>query len=144
MYTAGQILKRKGSEVLTIGPEQTVHDAIKLMAERTVGALVVTEGDKPVGIFSERDYLRRVILQGRASPTTEVRQIMTSPVISASPDWAVEQCMVTMTERRIRHLPVTEDGRLVGIISIGDVVKSVIEDKNFVIDQLKTYMQVEV
>ena len=144
MYTAGQILKRKGSEVLTIGPEQTVHDAIKVMAERTVGALVVTEGDKPVGILSERDYLRKVILQGRASPTTEVRQIMTSPVISASPDWAVEQCMVTMTERRIRHLPVTEDGRLVGIISIGDVVKSVIEDKNFVIDQLKTYMQVEV
>lgn len=143
MFSVSQILKKKGSEVLTIKPDETVHDAIKLMAERTVGALVVVEGDKPIGVLSERDYLRKVILQGRASPTTVVRDIMSHPVIAAEPNWAVEQCMITMTDRRIRHLPVVEKDKLVGIISIGDVVKSVIEDKNYVIDQLKNYMQVE-
>ncbi len=143
MYSVGQILGRKGVEVLTIGPEETVHQAIKVMAEKGIGALVVVKEGEPVGIISERDYMRKVILHGRASQTTKVREIMSSPLISATTQWAVEQCMVAMTDHHIRHLPVIESDKLVGIISIGDVVKSVIEDKNFIIDQLKNYMQVE-
>jgi len=134
------ILGVKNKEVWTTGPEDTVYDSISLMADKRVGALVVTEGTKVLGIITERDYTHKVILQGKASKNTPVRDIMTDRVIYVQPDQKIEECMALMTEKKIRHLPVLEEGKLVGVISIGDVVKALISEKQFVIDQLTKYI----
>jgi CBS domain-containing protein len=140
MTTIRQILARK-PEVYSIAPEATVLDALRLLGEKDVGALLVMKGQSLVGIFSERDYARRVALHGRASRDTAVREVMTSEVFTIAPDAATGECMVHMTDRRIRHLPVLEGGRVVGVISIGDVVRAVIEDMRFTIRQLEGYIR---
>ena len=140
MTTVQEILNSKGDQVYTISPQATVFDALKLMGEREVGALVVTEGNRLVGIISERDYARKVILRGRTSRDTLVCEIMTANVVTAHPYQSVEECMALMTERRIRHLPVLTGRRLAGMISIGDLVKSIIAEQQFVIEQLETYI----
>ena len=138
--TIRQLLDKKGREVYTIEPEESVFEAIRRMAERGIGALVVVEDGKPVGIITERDYARKVILKGRSSRETPVRAIMTEEVIYILPDQTIEDAMAIMTEKKIRHLPVIEDGRLAGLISIGDVVKAIIENQQFMIDQLTNYI----
>lgn len=135
-----QILESKGRDVWTIGPDDTVLQAIEQMHARDIGALVVMENGRPIGIFSERQYTRNVFLKGRASPTTAVRDVMRSDVPYVRPDSSVEEGMAIMTDRRIRHLPVMEGDRLVGLVSIGDLVKSAIEHSEFVIDQLVHYI----
>ena len=138
--TIRQLLAHKGSRVETIRPERTVFEALEKMAQANIGALVVTEEDELVGILSERDYARKVILQGRASRDTPVREIMSSPVITIDPAASVEDCMEIMTERKLRHLPVVEEGLMVGIVSIGDVVKTLISEKDYMIEQLQNYI----
>jgi len=140
MNTVAGILKRKGGQVYTVAPDDTVFKALEAMAQHGIGALIVTDGDKLVGIMSERDYARKVIIQGKSSRDTPVREIMTSEVISASPARTVDECMAMMTEGRIRHLPVMEGDKLVGLISIGDLVKELIEDQKFTIRQLENYI----
>jgi CBS domain-containing protein len=140
MKTVRDILNVKGTDVWRVGPEATVFDALQLMAEKEVGALVVTENDRVVGIISEREYARKVILQGRSSPTTLVKEIMITPVVHTYLEQPIEECMALMTEKRTRHLPVIEEGKLVGIISIGDLVKSIIADQKFIIEQLERYI----
>ena len=140
MTTVKQLLAEKGPTVWTVGPDQTVLDAIRLLAEKDVGALVVVEGEEPVGVFSERDYVRKVYLRGKTSPTTLVREVMSAPIVAVGPEATVEQCMATMTNRRIRHLPVTENGRLVGIVSIGDLVNAIIREQHQLIEQLENYI----
>lgn len=140
MNTVKEVLESKGSEVWTIAPDALVIDALKLMAEKEIGALAVMEEAKLVGIVSERDYARKVILKGRASHDTRVRDIMATRVICTQPDQTVEECMALMTDKRVRHLPVMSDGNLVGIVSVGDMVKSIIADQRFVIDQLIRYI----
>ena len=141
METVNQLLRRKGGQVWTIRIDETVLDAINAMAEKDIGALVVIENGKPVGMFTERHYARNVFLKGRHSPTTSIRDVMSAPVVCASPGQTVDQCMAVMTEKRIRHLPVMEKGKLTGMVSIGDLVKSKIEKQEFVIDQLVHYIQ---
>jgi CBS domain-containing protein len=140
MKTVRDILNVKGLDVWRIGPDATVFDALQLMAEKEIGALVVMEEDRVVGIVTERDYARKVILQGRSSPTTLVKEIMITPVVHTYPGQPIEECMAVMTEKRTRHLPVIEEGRLIGIISIGDLVKSIIADQKFIIEQLERYI----
>jgi CBS domain-containing protein len=140
MDTVRDLLERKGRAVHSVGPEDPVLEAIRLMAELHVGALLVMENDRLAGIVSERDYARKVILLGRSSNETPVWQIMSSPVVTVAPAETVDKCMRIMTERRIRHLAVTEDGRVVGVISIGDLVKSVIEEQQRTIEQLEAYI----
>ena len=140
MATVQQLLDQKGHEVLTIGPDHTVFDAIKLMADRNVGSLVVTEDGKLVGLVTERHYARNVILRGRSSPETPVRDIMSTRCVCARPEQTVEESMAVMTDKAIRHLPVLDNNQLVGIISIGDLVKSVISDQKFTIEQLEHYI----
>lgn len=140
MKTVRDVLKVKGSEVWRISPEATVLEALQRMAEKEVGALVVVDGAAVVGVISERDYARKVILHGRSSPATLVREIMTSPVVFTHPNQPIEECMAIMTERRIRHLPVLEEGKLVGIVSIGDLVKTIIAEQKFTIEQLERYI----
>jgi CBS domain-containing protein len=134
------LLAFKGKDIWSIGPDDPVLKAIQVMADRHIGALPVLRGDELVGIVSERDYARKVILLGRSSSETQVEQIMSSPVITVSPDEAVHRCMEIMTEQRVRHLPVVEKGKLVGIISIGDLVKAVIEEQQQTITQLERYI----
>ncbi len=141
MKTVQQLLQAKGSETWCIAPDATVFDAIKLMSEKEIGALVVTSNDAMIGILSERDYARKVLLKGRSSRRTPVRDIMSPDVIYAEPDQNVEHCMNVMTEKRIRHLPVLENGRLVGIVSIGDLVKSIISEQQETIEQLESYIR---
>ena len=140
MTTVKQILDTKGYAVWSIHPQESVFTAIQQMAEKEVGALVVLEDDALVGIISERDYARKVILKGRASHETAVRDIMTPHVICASLDQSIEECMNIVTERRIRHLPVLEGGQVVGMISIGDLVKTIIAEQQFMIEQLAHYI----
>ena len=140
MKTVKQLLDSKGYQVWTISPDASVLDAIKLMAEKGVGALVVVDGDRVVGIVTERDYARKVILQGRSSRETPVSAIMTTRVVCTHLTNTAEECMAIMTDKRIRHLPVMEDNQLVGIISIGDLVKSIIEHQQFMIEQLESYI----
>lgn len=140
MKTVRDILKVKGRDVWSIEPGATVYDAMKLMAEKEIGSLMVMEGAKLVGLISERDYARKVILQGRSSRTTQVKEIMTSRVVYARLDQNIEECMAVMTEKRVRHLPVMEEERLVGVISIGDLVKSIIAEQKFIIEQLERYI----
>jgi CBS domain-containing protein len=141
MTTVAGILKSKRDPaVYTIAPTTTVFDALKLMAEKEIGALLVMEGDKVVGIFTERDYARKLVLMSRTSKETLVREVMTSPVMYVRPDQTSEECMALMTENRLRHLPVMDDGRLVGLISIGDLVKDIISEQQFIIEQLEHYI----
>jgi CBS domain-containing protein len=144
MKTVKHILEAKGAEVHTIGPNDSVLDALEMMAEKEVGALVVTEGEgRIVGLLSERDYARKVVLLGRVSKETPTRDIMTAEVVCVSPEQSVDTCMGLMTQRRFRHLPVVVDERLAGIISIGDVVKAIIEDQQFAINELQHYIMGE-
>ena len=131
---------RGKSEVYAVEPDDTVYEALRLMAERNIGALLVLSGKRIEGIFSESDYARKVILLGKTSRETCVREIMTTAVISVEPDWTADQCMALMTDKRIRHLPVTEQGRLIGVISIGDVVRAVVDEQRFTIDSLQRYI----
>ncbi len=141
MTTVRQILQVKGTDVWTVTPDTTTFAAIKLLADMNIGALLVMEGDEVVGIFSERDYARKVALHQRVSKTTLIKEIMTPDVISIRPDQTVEKCMRLMTDKHIRHLPViNEEGNLEGIISIGDVVKSVISEQQMIIDHLQDYI----
>ena len=139
MTTIRQILSRK-AEVFSVGPDATVFDALRLMEEKNIGALLVMKDERLVGIFSERDYARRMVLHGRASKDTPVRDVMTADVFVIAPDVTSGECMVHMTDRHVRHLPVVEGGRVVGVISIGDVVRAVIEDLRFTINQLESYI----
>jgi CBS domain-containing protein len=138
--TVKEILQAKAQKLLSIAPDASVLDALRLMAEKEVGALVVLEGERLAGIFSERDYARKVILQGKSSKDTAVREIMTHKVVCVQPEQSIEDCMALMTDKRIRHLPVLEDQMVVGVISIGDVVKEVISEQRFVIEQLEHYI----
>ena len=140
MKTLKQLLEAKGGNVYSITPDARVFDALKLMADKSVGALIVMEGDRIAGIISERDYARKVILHGKSSHDLKVRDIMTSKVISVHPGQTVEECMALMTEKRIRHLPVTEGERLIGVLSIGDLVKEVIAEQQQTIQQLESYI----
>ena len=140
MIPVQQILQEKGGKVWTIEPQLSVFDALRLMAEKEIGALVVVEAGKIVGIFSERDYARKVILEGRSSKDTPVRKIMTERVITVDPNTTVEVCMGLMTDRHIRHLPVMEDNRLIGVISIGDVVKAIVSEQKSLIEHLENYI----
>jgi CBS domain-containing protein len=139
--TVTELLKSKPeATVYTISPSATVYDALKLMADKSVGALLVIEGDKVVGIITERDYARKVILMSRSSRETPVRDIMTPDVMYVRPDHTNEDCMVLMTENRLRHLPVMNGDKLVGLISIGDLVKDIISEQKFIIEQLEHYI----
>ena len=140
MKTLMQLLQAKGREVYSIGPDARVFDALKLMAEKNVGALVVTEDEKPVGVISERDYARKVILHSKSSHDIPVREIMTAKVITVHLRQTVEECMALMTEKRIRHLPVTDGEQLIGVLSIGDLVKEVIAEQEQTIKQLESYI----
>ena len=140
MITVRHLLDRKGRAVYAIGPEDPVLEAIQMMADHHVGALIVLKNEELAGIVSERDYARKVILMGRSSAETPAWQIMTSPVHSVSPDHTLQDCMRLMTDKRIRHLPVVDSGRVVGMISIGDLVKAVIEEQQRTIEQLETYV----
>jgi CBS domain-containing protein len=140
MTTVRQVLDRKDRAVFSVGPEAPVLEAIRAMAEHHVGALLVMTGEVLAGIVSERDYARKVILRGRSSSDTPVRDIMTSPVLTVSPETSVEQCMQLVTDKRVRHLPVLEAGRVVGMVSIGDLVKAVIAEQQQQIEQLESYI----
>ncbi len=144
MKAVAHILHAKSTQaVYTIAPAASVLDAVKLMATQRVGALLVMEGDAVVGIVTERDYARKVVLMGRSSNQTPVRDIMTSPVMYVRPDQTNEDCMALMTENRLRHLPVVDNGKLIGLISIGDLVKDIISEQQFVIQQLEHYIRGE-
>lgn len=140
MRTVRQMLDEKGHDIHAIGPDAPVLDAIRSMAERHIGALLVMEGDRLVGIVSERDYARKVILRGRSSADTPVREIMSAQVVAVAADESADTCMRLMTDRRIRHLPVLERGQVVGVLSIGDLVKAVIADQREEIAQLQNYI----
>jgi CBS domain-containing protein len=140
MVSVRQLLSRKGAEVWSIDAEEPVLEAIQMMADRRVGALPVTRNGELVGVVSERDYARKVILLGRSSAETPVWQIMSSPVITVTPAEDARKCMQLMTEKRIRHLPVVDGGRMIGVISIGDLVRAVIEDQEQTIEQLERFI----
>ncbi len=141
MKTVKELLRNKGYQVYSIGPDATVYEALTLMAEKDVGALLVLDNaGQLVGILSERDYARKIVLKGKTSRETPVREIMTEKVVWVRPDQTIEECMALMTNKHIRHLPVMEEGRLLGVISIGDVVKDIISEQEFVIEQLENYI----
>jgi CBS domain-containing protein len=140
MANVQQLLKGKSDQVWTAKPDDTVFDAVRMMADKDVGALVVIEDGKPIGIFTERDYARKVVLEDRQSKTTPVRDVMSTRIVCASPEQTIEECMAVMTDKRVRHLPVLDDGKLAGIVSIGDLVKSRIADQEFLIEQLAHYI----
>jgi CBS domain-containing protein len=141
MRTVATILGAKGSEIFAVAPTASVRDALQILARKNIGALVVAEAGELVGIVSERDYAREVELRGRAAQDTTVAAIMSSDVVTVAPSASVEECMELMTERHIRHLPVLEDGELIGVISIGDVVKAMIADLAALVDQLDSYIR---
>ena len=138
--TVSQILDKKGRGVWSVSPQTSVYDALKLMADKGIGALVVIDGEKIVGMFSERDYARKVVLQGRWSKETPVVEVMTESVCYVPPWRTLDECMALMTDKRFRHLPVLEEGKLVGIISIGDVVSAIIAEQEFAIRQLEAFV----
>jgi len=140
MTRVSDLLKLKGRDIWSLPPDATVYDAIDQMAQKSVGALLVMEGERLVGIVSERDYARKVILKGKASQETEVREIMSRPVICVRPEFTIEETMALMTEKRVRHLPVVVEDKVMGVISIGDVVRGIIDDKEFYIQQLTNYI----
>jgi CBS domain-containing protein len=134
------ILRSKGADVFTVSPEITVYDGIEIMCTKNIGGLLITENGAPVGIFTERDYARKVVLKGKSSKDTRLGEIMTSKLITVSSDHTVEDCMQIMTEKKIRHLPVVDNGQIAGLISIGDVVRYVISEQRDIIDQLEHYI----
>jgi CBS domain-containing protein len=140
MKTVSDLLKSRARELITIRPEQSVLDAIKVLAQHDIGAAVVMSGDQMAGIFSERDYTRKVILKGRASDTTRVEEIMTPRVVCVSMRTTTRECMQLMTDKQIRHLPVVDEGRPVGMVSIRDIVGDIIADQDFTIEQLEHYI----
>jgi CBS domain-containing protein len=140
MKTVAQMLKLKPSGVVSIGPDVPVLDALKLLADRDVGAVLVMDGSRMMGILSERDYARKVELKGKSSSSTPVKEIMTRDVVCVTPEQTNEECMALMTAKRLRHLPVIENDRVVGILSIGDLVKDTISEQQFIIDQLEHYI----
>jgi CBS domain-containing protein len=140
MTTVKHVLDKKGHDVHFIHPDASVFDALQMMAENNIGSLVVLEDGKLVGVITERHYAREIVLKGKTSPGTLVRDIMSTKVICVRPDQSVEECMAVMTAKAVRHLAVLECGRLVGIVSIGDMVKSVIGDQKFIIEQLEHYI----
>ena len=140
MKLVQHLLDAKGDEIISIGPDASVFDAIKLMADKAVGSLLVMEGDDLKGIVTERDYARKVIIKGRSSESTAVGEIMTADVLTATTDQTVNQCMTLMTEKRIRHLPVVADSGVIGMISIGDLVQAIISDQQEEIEQLEHYI----
>jgi CBS domain-containing protein len=139
MKTVKDILQIKGQGVWSVAPDMAVYDALKLMADKNVGAVLVLEAGKLVGILSERDYARKVILHGKSSKDTHVREIMTEKVVCVHPDTILEVCMELMTDKRIRHLPVVEGDQLIGVISIGDVVNAIIAEQRYIIGQLRAF-----
>lgn len=141
MTTVRQLLDVKGHDVYFVRPDDTVLDALKMMETKNVGAVLVKDGDNLVGIFTERRYAREVFLKGRSSPKTLIREVMEKNVICVGLEKTAEACMALMTEKRIRHLPVLRDDHLVGLVSIGDLVKSIIADREFTIEQLEHYIR---
>jgi CBS domain-containing protein len=141
MIKIRHLLDTKGYEVWSISPNATVYEAIELLAEKDIGAVLVMDGDKLEGILSERDYARRLILKGRMSQDTEVRIIMTADVHTLSPDNTLEECMALMTQKHVRHIPIIEDDKVIGVISIGDAVNATIANQEFLIEQLEKYIQ---
>jgi CBS domain-containing protein len=140
MKTVKDILAEKGSDVWSVQVGATVYEALELMADKEIGAVLVMEGDTPVGIFTERDYARKVVLADRSSKSTPVRELMVGDPVCVRPEQELQECMVLMTEGRFRHLPVEKEGKLLGLISIGDVVKATIDEQRFLIEQLKRYI----
>lgn len=140
MKTVREILQKKGNATWSVSPDATVYDALQLLAEKNIGALLVTKNEKLIGIISERDYARKVILRGKFSKDTSVKEIMSFTVVYVNTSLSVEECMAIMINKRIRHLPVIDNNKLIGIISIGDVVKAIIDEKEFVINQLVHYI----
>ncbi|MGD9341424.1 MAG: CBS domain-containing protein [Chromatiales bacterium] len=140
MKTVYNLLKKKGSQIWAIGPDASIYEAVSMMAEKGIGALLVMEGEQLHGIISERDYARKVILAGKSSRQTPVREIMTTAVLCAKLEQSVEQCLALMTDKRIRHLPVADGGKVVGLVSIGDLVKEIIAEQQFIIEQLEHYI----
>lgn len=140
MYTAKDILNAKGHDVWSVSPETTVLDALKVMADKEVGAVLVLDGDRLLGILSERDYARKVVLAGRSSKDSPVSAVMTTHVVCVSPERSVEECMALMTEKRLRHLPVLEHKKVTGVVSIGDLVKAMIDDREMTIAHLQSYI----
>ncbi len=140
MNFVNELLKNKGKEVWSLTPDSRVFDALEIMADKNIGAMPVLESEKIVGMFSERDYARKVILKGKASKDTHVEEIMSTKIHIVNPEQSIEECMALMTENRIRHLPVLDNGNLVGLISIGDVVKAIISEQEFMMGQLENYI----
>jgi CBS domain-containing protein len=140
MKTVYNLLKKKGSQIWAIGPDASIYEAVSMMAEKGIGALLVMEGEQLNGIISERDYARKVILAGKSSRQTPVKEIMTTAVLCAKLEQSVEQCLALMTDKRIRHLPVADGGKVVGLVSIGDLVKEIIAEQQFIIEQLEHYI----
>ena len=140
MKTVQQLLESKRYSVVSVAPSSTVLEALKVMAEKEIGAVIVIEDEHLIGIFSERDYARKVVLQGKSSKDTPVREIMTDKVVCVRPEQTIDDCMGLMTDKRIRHLPVLEHKKVIGVISIGDVVKEMLSEKEFVIKQLESYI----
>lgn len=140
MQLVKHILEKKGNQVYSIYPDQTVFEALNFMSEKKIGALLVMESDKVLGIMSERDYARKVILHGKSSKELKVGDIMSENVLCVDINNSIDECMVVMNNKRVRHLPVVENGKLAGIVSIGDIVNAVIEDKEFTINQLTNYI----
>ena len=140
MYTVRHLLQSKGNRIWSVAPSATVYEALELMAAQNIGALLVLEGDQTIGIFTERDYARKVVLKGKSSKTATVGELMTTEVLYVNPDDTIENCMALMTEKRARHLTVLENGKLAGVVSIGDVVKAIISDREFTIRELERYI----
>jgi CBS domain-containing protein len=140
MTTVQVLLRAKGSDIWSISPQASVYQALETMSERETGALLVLDNDKLVGIFTERDYARKLVLQGKSSKETQVGEIMTRDVLYMEPHNTVQDCMMLMTAKRVRHLPVLDDGQLVGIVTIGDVVKQVMSEQEFAIKELEKYI----
>jgi CBS domain-containing protein len=140
MKSVRDVLSQKGDFIWSVAPDATVFETLQLMAEKEIGAVLVMSGGKPVGIFTERHYARQVILKGKASKDTPVREVMESRVIYVKPEQTIDDCMALMTDKRLRHLPVLHEGRLCGLLSIGDIVKAVISEKQFTIQQLENYI----
>lgn len=140
MRVVSEILEGKGRDVCSVTPGSSAHAAITLMAEKGIGSVLVIEGDEIRGILSERDYVRKVALDPQTPPNAPVAQIMTSQVLCVRPDQPIDECMALMTDKRVRHLPVIQNGRVVGVVSIGDLVKAVISEQQFIIEQLENYI----
>lgn len=137
---AEDILRQKGQEIWSIGPDELIIDALRIMAEKRIGALLVMDGDKLVGIVSERDYARKVALEDRSSRTSKVRDIMSTRVLCARPEQSIEECLALMTDKRARHLPIVDHKKVIGVVSIGDLVKAIIDEQQHEIEQLQYYI----